>query len=97
GPTQPGSPTVANVQTQGFAGQGLKFAQDLMALAQAKQNNAMQQIDRNMKAAEAGFPVDQTHLVKLAKQAGLKIASDPASLQAFIDSAHGQKARPTGS
>jgi hypothetical protein len=97
GPTQPGSPTVANVQTQGTAGQGLKFAQDLMALAQAKQNNAMQQIDRNMKAAEAGFPVDQTHLVKLAKQAGLKIASDPASLQAFIDSAHGQKAGPTGS
>jgi hypothetical protein len=97
GPTQPGSPTVSSPQTQGFAGQGLKFAQDLMALTQAKQNSAMQQIDRNLKAAEAGFPVDKTHLVKLAKTAGIKIASDPASLQAYIDSAHGQNPGPTGS
>lgn len=95
GPTQPGSPTVANVQTPGTAGIGLKFAQDLMALTQAKQNNAMQQIDRNMKAAEMGFPVDKDHLVKLANKAGIKVAKDPASLQAYIDSAHGQVPGPS--
>jgi hypothetical protein len=71
---------------------GLKFAADLMALSTSKKNSAMSQLQQNIQAAGAGFPVDLKHIVKLSKQAGFKISDDPAQLQAFIDQNHPQGA-----
>jgi hypothetical protein len=66
------------------AGPGLKFAQDLLALHQARQNSAMSEMDKNLKAAEAGFPVDSMHIAKLAKKAGIHIDTSPEAISAFI-------------
>lgn len=85
-PAQPQMPPAAQgVQSpDNAAGPGLKFAQDLLALHQAKQNSAMSEMDKNLKAAEAGFPVDAMHIAKLAKKAGIHIDTSPEAIASFI-------------
>jgi hypothetical protein len=81
----PMPPAAQGVQSPNdAAGPGLKFAQDLLALHQAKQNSAMSEMDKNLKAAEAGFPVDAMHIAKLAKKAGIKIDTSPEAIASFI-------------
>lgn len=51
------------------------LAQTLVGIKDARQKQATDQLERMMKAAEAGFPIDPKAIEKTAKRAGLPIAS----------------------
>jgi hypothetical protein len=84
----------APVQTDNGAAL-LNMAEKFLAVKQAKQQQAMAQVESAVKLANMGFPVDDKAFAKFVKQAKLPIDLNPDSLSAQVKVAKGQVKSPT--
>jgi hypothetical protein len=84
-------------QIQSNAGQDLlNLAERFVAVKQAKQQQALSQVDSMVKMAGQGFPIDDKAFAKMVKQARLPIDLNPDALTAQIKVAKDAKAGVQG-
>jgi hypothetical protein len=71
-----------------------KMMDRFVQMTEAKKQHATEDLERSMKAVEAGFPIDPNHIKKMAKAAGMPLMKD-GDMKAAVEAGKGGGATPT--